>query len=307
MKQSKFAKVGVFAAILLLSVAAAFAQQGGKTAAQKKAKPVIFAVTDDGKSLEPIGAVDKGELVATVGGGDDVKAVSGFAASYYKPQTVYKLIFGGASNGTVTVKSSNPKAECGKNLATVVTVSPKAKLKGLVMGLATNAATLKTSGVRRLPTAAERTEIENLVRGEFTKQAVSAAALKNLHYYNLTALDVDGDGKPELVGSYWTETSAKERNQLFFIAEKNAAGKYDFGYSNYQKLPLADVMSGDFKDVDNGVDSELLLDSFEYNGDKTDEIFTITQGFEGNSFAVYSRQNGKWTKVFDGSNYHCAY
>lgn len=304
MKKSLLNLFVCFSAILL-TVLTISAQRKPKPA--PKAKPIVFAVMNDGGTLEPIGVIDKGELTATVGGDSDAKDLTNFAATFYKPKTAYKLIFGGAANGTVTVKSSNPKAECGKNLADVSTVSTKAKIKGLVMGLATNDAVTKTAGVRRMPTATERAEIETLIRAELSKQGVSANALKNLHYHNLTAIDVDNDGNLEMVGSYWTETSAKERNQLFFIADKGKNGKYSFGFSNYEKVTPDQVMSGEMKDLDNGIYSELLLDAFEYNGDKTDEIFTVTQGFEGNSFSVYSRQNGKWTKVFDGSNYHCAY
>jgi hypothetical protein len=175
------------------------------------------------------------------------------------------------------------------------------------MALATSEAPQKTaSGVRRLPTPTERAEIETLVRAELVKQGVSANAAKNLKYYNLTALDVDADGAAEMVGSFWTETSAKERNLLFFIAEKDDGGKYKFGYSDYKKVTSDDVMSGDLKDLDE-LGGELLLDALEYTGDSTAEIFTINKAFEGNNFQVYSRRGAKWTKVFEGYNYHCAY
>jgi hypothetical protein len=178
----------------------------------------------------------------------------------------------------------------------------------MVMGLATNAAVSKSaSGVRRLPTAAERAEIESLVRAEFTKQGVSPNAVKNLKYHNLTALDIDNDGKAELVGTFWAENSANERNLLFFIADKGTTGKYNFGHSEYGKVTPNDVMSGELKDLDEGVGHELLLDIFEYNGDTTAEIFTVSRAFEGNNFTVYSRKDGKWAKVFEGYNYHCAY
>ena len=145
-----------------------------------------------------------------------------------------------------------------------------------------------------------------MVRAEFAKQKVSANAVKNLHYYNLTAIDVDNDGKAEMVGSYWVESSAKERNLLFFIADKNSDGKYICGYSDYAKVTPDEVMSGELKDLDE-LGGELLLDSLEYNGDTTAEIFTISKAFEGNNFHVYSRRDGKWTRVFEGYNYHCAF
>ncbi len=53
--------------------------------------------------------------------------------------------------------------------------------------------------------------------------------------------------------------------------------------------------------------NELLLDAMEYNGDTTAEIFTVVKAFEGYNYNVYSRKNGKWTKIFEGYNYHCAY
>ncbi len=308
MKKNIFVKTFAFLMVASLLALPVAAQKRRAAPVKAKAKPIIFAVMDDGKTLEPIGEINKGELVTTANdGGDEAKQLKMFATTYYRPKTVYNLIFGSAKNGTATVISSNPQADCGKNLATATTQSAKAKLKGYVMALATNEMPAETaSGVRRLPTVAERTEVESLVRAELIKQSVSAAIVKNLHYYNLTALDVDADGKAELVGSYWTETSAKERNLLFFIAEQNSGGKYQFGYSNYKKITPDDLMSGEMKDIDE-LGGELLLDALEYNGDSIAEIFTVNRAFEGNNFQVYSRQNGKWTKVFEGYNYHCAF
>lgn len=292
--------------LLVLASISLVTAQRKRPPVKPKPKQIIFAVLNDGQTLEPIGAIDKGELVGTVNGGDELKALTGFANTYYKPKTAYNLIFGGAVNGTVTIISSDAKSDCGKNLAMVSTQSKKANLKGFVMGLAINQTTQKgASGVRRLPTTAERAEIESLVRAEFIKQAVSANAVKDLKYYNLTALDVDGNGTAEMVGSFWVESSPKERNLLFFIAEKNG-GKYGFGYSDYAKVTPDEVMSGELKDLDK-LGGELLLDVLEYNGDTTAEIFTIGKAFEGNNFHVYSRRDGKWMRVFESYNYHCAF
>ncbi len=305
MKKNPVARISSVCLIILISIAAAAAQKKRSTA-QPKAKPIVFAVLNDGTTLEPIGEIDKGKLTATANGGDEPKTLTAFTNTYYKPKTVYHLIFGAAKNGTATVVSSSSESDCAKNMATVTAQSAKAKLKGYVMALATSETPAKAaSGVRRLPAPTERAEIETLVRAELTKQGVSANAIKNLKYYNLTALDIDADGAAEMVGSFWTETSAKERNLLFFIAEKDD-GKYKFGYSDYKKVTSDDVMSGDLKDLDE-LGGELLLDALEYNGDATAEIFTINKAFEGNNFQVYSRQSGKWTKVFEGYNYHCAY
>jgi hypothetical protein len=300
MKKNKSVKIVLSLAILLSMVAPAFAQRGRKT--------IIFAVLNDGKSLEPIAFIEKGKLTAPVGGDSDANVIAAFNKTYYKPKTTYRLIFGGANAGTVNVLSSDAKAECSKNIAEVSVSSTKTKLGGFVMGLATDAVSKNVaSGTRRKPTPAERTEIESLVRAEFTKQKVAASAIKNLQYHNLTALDVDNDKKADFVGSFWVDTSKTERALLFFIAEKNASGKYAFGYSEFRIVKQADVMSGEIKSVDEGVYHELLLDAFDYDNDGVSEIFTYIQSFEGAGFYAYKRENGAWKRSFEGANYHCGY
>lgn len=306
MKKTSVAKFFACLLIVLLSLSPIVGQK--RKPVKTKAKPIIFAVLNDGKSIEPIALIDKGELVEASDGGDDSKKIAAFTKMYYAPKAAYRLIFGGVDAGTVTVVKSAPDSDCAKNMAEVSTVSAKAKLGGLVMGLATNASTSKTAkGVRRLPTFPERGEIETLVRAEFTSQKVSATALKTMRYHNLTALDVDSDGKAEMVGSFWVETSATERGLLFFIADKNVDGKYAFGYSDFRLVKQDEVMSGEIKALDTGIYNELLLDVLEYDGDKTREIFTYIQGFEGSGFNAYKRESGKWVKKFEGSNYHCGF
>ena len=307
MKKTNFSVLTACCLIMFLAVTTSFGQRRAKTKPAPKPKTIVFAVLRDGQMLEPIGVIEKGELTATAGGMEEGSALTAFANSYYKPKTTYNLIFGGAPQGTVTVKSFDTKADCGKNLAEITTVSPRAKIKGLVMGLATNGKTITAKGFRRMPTFPERAEIEELVRAEFARQGVSANAVKNMKYHNLTAIDADGDGKAEMVGTFWAENSDKERNLLFFIAERDSGGKYVFGHSEYSKVTPNEVMSGDLADMNDGRGHELLLDLMEYDGDKTAEIFTLVQAFEGNNFHVYSKRKGKWTRVFEGYNYHCAY
>lgn len=302
-----FFKFLVCAVVICALFPAVFAQRRGRNS-RLPAKPIIFAVMNDGKQLEPIAQIESGKLAQTVGGDGDEKALLSFVNSYYKPKTGYRLIFGGASDGTATVTAANPKSDCAKNIADVSTKSVKGKIKGLVMALATNEVSSKPgSGVRRLPTFPERAEIEALVRAEFSKQKLNENAVKNLRYHNLTAIDVDNDKNAEMVGSFWVENAANERNLLFFIAEKGSSGKYSFSHSEYKRLTSEEVMSGEIKALDEGVYNELLLDVFDVDDDGTAEIFTIIKGFEGNNFVVYSRQKGKWENIFESSNYHCAF
>lgn len=167
-----------------------------------KVNKIVFAVTNEGQMLEPIAYIESGALVDADGGDAGTQLLKTFSGAYYQPKTSYTLIFGGSAAGQVQVLSNDPASDCGKNLAQALAQSTRTNLKGLVMALATNAPVKAPEpGVRRPPTAAERAEVETLVRAELTKQKVAAANLKTLRYHNLTALDVDNDGKAELVST----------------------------------------------------------------------------------------------------------
>ena len=290
------------ALVLTFSVSATLAQKA-KQAIGKSAAPVIFAVINDGKTVEPIAFVEKGELVNY----DNSDESAEIAKNYYKTGSKYNLIFGGVPSGTVTIKKSNVGTECGGSSADVSVSSGKAKLSSFVMALATNMpAKTKASGVRRMPTAAERAEIESLVRAEYRKNKVPATALKQLHYYNLTAIDADNDGAVEMIGSYWLAPRKDRRDLLFFIAEKGPSGKYTLTHSEFSAVTPKDIMSGDPRDLDT-MGGESFLDLFDYNGDGVGEIFTIEKAFEGNNYHVYARKGKQWTKIFDAYDYRCAY
>jgi hypothetical protein len=302
-----FRSLSAIAVFLAILVTASSAQKPRPRPATK-ARPIVFAVLNDGKIVEPIAYVDKGKLEQAIDNAAEAPKLSAFNRSYYKPASTYRLIFGGADAGSVTIKSSDPKAECIANTASIGFTSQRAKLKGNVMALATNvAATSKASGVRRLPTPAERSEIEALVRAELDRQKINSSPAKNLKYHNLTALDVDADGNVELVGTFWVETDPKTRALLFFIANKGSDGKYAFGATDFRIIEEKDVMSGEISAVDGGVYHERLLDALDIDSDGAAEVFTYVQSFEGAGFNAYRRAGGKWTKIYDGANYHCGY
>jgi hypothetical protein len=268
-------------------------------------KPIIFAVTNDGKWIEPIAAVDGDKLIAASGESDDAKS---FARNYYKPKSFYAVVFGGAQDGLATVVKSNIGTECGGSSADVTLKSTKAKLVSPVFALATNVKIKPDAkAYRRRPTPTERAEIEKLVRAEFTKNGASAAATKTLRYHNLTAVDVDGDDVAEFVGSYWIAPTANERRLLFFIAARGASDGISFQQTEHSVVKPDDVMSGDLKDVDDGRGAELLIDLLDYDGDGDREIFTVGQAFEGNNYYVYKRDGATWKKIHETYVYRCAF
>lgn len=287
--------------VLVGMIGSAVNGQRSRTVAPAKPLTAVFAVLDSGKFVEPIGRLEKGKLSAFGEGGE-------FPKSLYASKTSYNLIFGGVGDGKVVVSRSLIGTECAGNTAEITAAPIMAKLSTFVMGLATNLPyTTKLSFYRRPPTAAERSEIEGLVKAEFKKNGVSPAAADKIRYHNLTALDVNGDKVAELVGTFWSEPAKDDRRLLFFIAEKGPGGSYALTLKIYEALKTADIMSGDTKDVDEGILHEMLIDVMDIDGDGTAEIFTTTQAFEGRKFQVYKRVAGKWTSILESYNYRCGY
>jgi len=301
MKKQKLICGLLMTALFGLCSTGVFAQRNATAA-----KPAIFAVLHDGTTLEPIALVDRGKLAQPVNGSDDAKALAAFSKSYYAKGAAYRLVFGSASAGTVNVRSADPKSECGKNTANATSKTTKTPLKGFVMALATNVpAKWTAASYRRKPTPAEKDEADALVKTELQKQKLSP---KTLHYQNLTAIDADNDGKAELVGSYWVEVDKLTRALLFFIATKGSNGKYAVSYKDYRSVDQASVMTGaNITAVEEGYYNEVLLDSFDYDGDGVAEIFTYEQGFEGSGFYAYRKTGGKWTRAYEFNNYHCGF
>ncbi len=292
-------RILLFLSIALLLVSSAFAQK-------TTPKRTIFAVLNDGKTLEPIAFLDKGKLVE-LGEEASGEKTSEFVKAHYKAKTKYNVIFGGANIGSATVTKDLADTECAANQAQITFVSTKVKPKGFLMTLATNA-TLKANAklVRQMPTAAERTEINKLVMEEMKTQNIPIKSVGELRYHNLTKLDVDGDGNHEFVGTYWYDTAAKKRSLMFFIAEKKS-GTLSIPFTKFNDIEEKDVMSGEIKTIDEGVYHELLLDMFDFDSDGQSEIFTYSQGFEGSNFNAYKRVDGKWSQVLETSNYHCGF
>src|SRR5215207_7528604 len=177
--------------IFLLIALASFAGLAGAQTKQAE-KPIIFAVLNDGTTLEPIGYLVDKKIEDAIDGGGEPDVLGLFHRRYFKPRTSYQLVFGGANAGLAAVKSSDPNEECARHTAKAMVSSTRAKLKGNVMALAVSSSLkLPGDGTRRTPTPAERTGIESLVRAELVKNKVAPAVARKLRYQNLTAIDVD--------------------------------------------------------------------------------------------------------------------
>lgn len=301
----------------VLSLAALFSF-GGSAAVRGEGgqqRTVVFAVFGGTGTLpvrmEPMLLIEGGQYKEPVSGGSDAEEITGFSNQHYRKGQKYRLLFGGAEAGSVTVTKSTRDEECFRTGAQV-TAQTTARLNRNVMALATDSSSLgleASERSRRTPTPAERTQALELARAAFRQKGVAAPLLPNLEVINLTAIDLDRDGKMELAGSFVASkrTRKQERYALFLLATPEGAS-YRTALSNYGKFTEADIMSGtDLNTVNQGTYVERLVEHLDLDGDRTSEVVTISEGLEGVTYYIYKRQGGAWNKVYEFGNYRCAF
>ena len=322
-------------AILLLLAAGARAAQTKKnantarprSATESKAKPqssaaksnatksksagaAIFLVTQDrsGAHIAPLVGVIEGRLIEPPSA--ESETFSEFASRYYRAGQKYRLLFGGGEAGTLTVKSGPDKqSDCARAQANVE-LETSTRINGLVMGLATASDALgrKTSS-RRFPTANERATVSDIAKGIFRQKGVAAVALEDMKTINMTATDLGGDGKTEIIASFIVRTKQKSAavHHLFLIAVPDVDG-FDVDLMRYSRTTAGDLPGGaSLDDVDQAVLTEVLVDQLDLNNDKMAEVITMTTSFEGATYKIYRKQNGQWATLYEFYGYRCAY
>jgi hypothetical protein len=287
----------LFIALLLL------APVSGKSRAQKKtpAKPAttqkkppaqtvagtaVFMVSrlEDGASLDPIVLFNKGQYINPLP--DENEAfIKQVAAKYIRTGQKHRVIFGGAEAGTVIVKE---RFESEIGLTSTATLQSSIKLSDEVRALAVSSETLggKQSS-RRAPTAEERAAMVSLMNETYKQKKVSQALLAKVKINNITAIDIDGDGKAELIGSFEIFDQKQNSQNLFLIAEwKN--NQYQSGLTWFKR-------GGE-------TDSEVrrLIDVLDLDGDGLAEVFATTSYYESTDFTIYKKLRGVWRSVYQG-------
>lgn len=292
---------------------------GGQVAAVESSaqqRAVVFAVFGAGgrgipARMEPILLLEGGALKEPVSGGSDAAEINRFSGEHYSKGRKYRLLSGGAEAGTATVIKSDREEECFRTGADV-TLQSDARLNKNVMALATTSNSLGLSArerARRTPTATERSQALELARAALKQKNVAASLLTNLQVINLTAIDLDRDGKYELAGSFVASkrTRKQERHVLFLLAATDGTN-YRTALSNYKKVGEADVMSGaSINAVNEGYYVEKLVEHLDVDGDGASELFTIAEGLEVVYYYIYKREQGAWKKVYEFGNYRCAF
>lgn len=246
---------------------------------------VIFALMKDtvaGFYIEPIVIISGSRYIEPPAGGE-ASVMKKFTDTYFRVGRQYRVIFGGGDAGSVTVQKYTEDM-CG-NLLAEVGVQTTARLGGEVQALAVSADKIGSgAGSRRAPTEAERASALEIARALYRQRRVGAALVKTIKTVNLTAVDIERDGKFELIGTFQIDGANEAKHNLFIIFEPTAAGKYKAAWNWYE----------------NGYENTKLVDVVDLDGDGRAEV--IAEGFEieNNVYVIYKWQSGSWRQVYKG-------
>lgn len=282
---------------LIAAAVAAPPARAQRAAAAAAAEPtVVFAVSryEARTSIDPVVLVRGGRYTAPPLGGDtkaEAAAYDGFIKSFYRPGRKYRVLFGGGEAGTVEVLKYEEPGCVG--LEATATAQTEVRLGVQVNALATNSAKLgKAAGVRRAPTEAERAAALELARRGLRRHKVSEARVGRMEVNNLTALDLNADGRAELVGSFLVKGEFGVEDALFLVAEP--------GVDDY-------AVTLDWFHHGREADAQYrrLVDALDLDGDGTTEIVAQGAYYEGHDYIIYKRARGAWREVYRGGGGGC--
>ena len=178
------------------------------------------------------------------------------------------------------------------------------------MALATDGAHApRTQTSRRAPTADERAAAFGVAKRFLAGKRVSASAIeRGTKTLNLTATDLDGDGREELVGSYVVKVAPRVRDTLFLIAAPQGRG-YRAALTKYARVNAREMMDPSLIDDigEGGLGAELYVEQLDADGDGVGEVFTLSLSFEGTTYRAYQRRRGVWRAAYENYSYRCAY
>ena len=277
--------------LLLISLALGVSSPGklnGGVATAQKPNTVIFAIAGepDEYHMDAVVIVEGQRLLAPFSDEQKDKQKQ-FAEKYFATGRTYRLTFGGGEAGSVTLKKWS---EGCNTVHAEVAVSSSARLGGNVRALATNSDSLgKRPSARRAPTDAERSAVMALVNSIYWQNRTPVSLTPSIKVTNLTATDLDGDGKYEMIGSFTLAAKNKFERDLFLIAKpQGTAMRADFAkFQAYQPPPEQFLHSIDF------------VDQLDLNGDGIGEVFAVQGGFDAYAYLIFKKVGGRWRQVYD--------
>jgi hypothetical protein len=278
--------------LVVCAPAAAPARQ--KPAGAPQGGTILFAVSkyEGGVTAEPVVTYRGGAYeVPPV---EDESGTKAFTQAYFTAGRKYRLISGGGEAGTLTVSKALEQGCVG--LVAEATADTQARLGGRVKALATDSQTLGRGAApsRRAPSDAERARAIEAARAAYAKNGVNASLAAKMEVANLTATDLDRDGRFELVGSFHAkrEGAAPESYTLFLILEPDGVGfktAWEWFHKGYEE----------------SYEDRHFVDQLDLDGDGVGEVVAEGTYYESNDYVIYKRQQGRWRPVYKGGGGGC--
>jgi hypothetical protein len=234
--------------------------------------------------------VDEGDVT-----GSNPEAVAKrFINEYFRAGRQFRVLFGGGEDGSArVVKYVEPGCV---GMYAEVTTDTSARLGGEVQALATNSKTIGGGPAsRRAPTEAERAAALALARSAFARNGAPAALVRKMEVFNLTAADLDRDGKFELVGSFRIENNTETTFDAYALFMIFAPGP----------LGLKPALTWSHRGGETEYSDRRFVDHADLDGDGVSEVIAEGHYYESNDYFIYKKQRGQWRVVYHGGGGGC--
>ncbi len=292
--------------------AQASTKPSSKKVEKRSGHTILFAVSQNNSRsfIDPIVIIKDGKYTRPPSGDAAMPQLARFANTYYREGQTYRLLFGGGEAGTITIKQWNLRKACSRTEADAE-IDGESKISGKVMGLATNSQEIgKRIRSRRFPTEKERSAAESLMKKLFKQKGVTEAHIKQgFTKVNLTATDLNGDKKAELIATYLVKraTGGKSAHILFSIIEPDGKS-YKVGTSQYGQITAQDIGSEAMLDeLGASALAEVLVDQIDLDKDGTAEVIIADLTKEGVVYKIFKKEKKGWLRAYEFANYRCAY
>jgi hypothetical protein len=296
----------LLAAAILLLPALAFAQAD---------KTVLFVVEPyqdtSGWMIEPIASYRLYHFEEVVGRSSDPESKKedgngefrAFTMDYFPPGKTYLLFSNNKKIGLAVVTEPDTMHACLQIVARA-----DLRFSGLVtLGSADHALAVNDERQRDKSTKLREPSTDDsasaLKAGRFflSSQRVKESLLRQMKLSHLRAVDLNGDGKVELVANFETTEIVKQKDfewnkeySLSLILAESDVGKWNIIYSDYYE--------GKSEEENR---RQEIVDVLDVDGDGICEVVFKNYFYEAWNYTIVSKAGGKWKVVFNGGGGGC--
>jgi hypothetical protein len=266
---------------------------------------VIFAVSKlwDAKAQASVGSRPFIDAVALVENGRYVAPpkpagpkkqpapeTSRFEAEYFAAGKQYAVFLGGGPAGSVAVVG--PRSINCVSLSAEVSDSESLQDDD-VRALATSLPiTPRPQPASRRPTMEEEAAVLQLASAIFRIHGARSSALKRIRIERLTVADLDGDQRPELIGSFALRDKG-ERAVMLVASPKGSDYKADLSWH----------FAG--SDAPDDRQRRYLVDHLDLDADGVDEIVVRMEDHDDWKYGIYKKEKKSWKLVYTGGGGDC--